>query len=301
MTSRPRKSPDEIKNLLKGPVTSIPTPFLSNGDIDWNGVGNIIEIGIGSGSGVILLTAGDSQYFCLSEDEIAQLTQFTIERTAGRALTIAATGAWPTRQAEAFAHRCVEWGADALMSVTTFHGSDPEGVAAHNAAIGKIIPVMLVGYPSHRALDMLIDEPNICCFKEDGDTAYAVETLQKYGHHWKIMTGGTLWRHLLEWPFGCTTFMDWSTSFAPHIGSEFYQALCRNDIAEARRITVEIERPLWDLKPNFRGGWQTMWRAILELYGVSARYLRSPQLSATKEDVEFLRASLDQIGLLPNS
>ena len=83
MTARTRKSPDEIRNLLKGPVTSIPTPFLSNGDIDWDGVDNIIEIGIGGGSGVILLTAGDSQYFCLSEDEIAQLTQFTIERTAG--------------------------------------------------------------------------------------------------------------------------------------------------------------------------------------------------------------------------
>ena len=43
-----------------------------------------------------------------------------------------------------------------------------------------------------------------------------------------------------------------------------------------------------------------MWRAILELYGVSARYLRSPQLSATEEDMEVLRASLDQIGLLPH-
>jgi dihydrodipicolinate synthase/N-acetylneuraminate lyase len=301
MNGQARKSPDEIRTLLEGPVTSIPTSFLANGDIDWDGVANIIEVGLKGGSSVILLTAGDSQFFCLSEDEIAELTRFTIDRTAGRALTVAATGIWSTKQAEAFAHRCVEWGVDVLMSVTTFHAQNPEGVAIHNAAISKIIPVMLVGYPSHQALDMLIDEPGICCFKEDGPEAYAAETLQKYGHRWKIMTGGTLWRHLLENPFGCTAFMDWSMTFAPHIGAGFWQALCQNDMAEARRITVEVERPLWDLWADFRGGWQTMWRAALELSGVASRYLRSPQLSATDEDLERIQPILKQLGLLSHS
>ena len=131
MNGRERKSPDDIRRLLEGPVASIPTPFKEKGDIDWDGVANIIEVAIGGGSGVILLTAGDSQLFFLTEAEIAQLTRFTIDRTAGRALTVAATGLWSTRQAEAFARQSVEWGADLLMSTTEILGADPAGLAAH--------------------------------------------------------------------------------------------------------------------------------------------------------------------------
>ncbi len=303
MNGRERKSPDDIRRLLEGPVSSIPTPFKENGDIDWGGVGNIIEVAIGGGSGVILLTAGDSQLFFLTEAEIAQLTRFTIDRTAGRALTVAATGLWSTRQAEAFARQCVEWGADLLMSTTEILGADPAGLAAHYAALSRIIPVMLVGFPAHQVLDMLDDKPGICCLKEDGPEAYAVQTLQKYSPRLKVMTGGWLWRHLLEWPFGCTAFMDWSTSFAPHVGASYWKALRRGDTAEAARVTVAVEKPMKDLTaaPGLEKGWQTVWRAALELNGVASRYLRPPQLSVTDEDLERIRSTMEQVGLLSSS
>ena len=52
------KTPEEIKPLLEGPVNSIPTPFLLSGEIDREGVANIIETGISGGSQVSLLTYG---------------------------------------------------------------------------------------------------------------------------------------------------------------------------------------------------------------------------------------------------
>ena len=297
---RERKPPDDIRSLLEGPVASIPAPFKADGDIDLDGVANIIEVAIDGGSRVILLTAGDSQLLFQTEDEIAQLTRFTIDRTAGRALTVAATAFWSTRQAEAFARQCVKWGADMLMATTEILGADPAGLAAHYAALARIMPVMLVGYPSHDVLDMLDDEPGICCLKEDGEEAYAVQTLQKYSHRLKIMTGGWLWRHLLEWPFGCTAFMDWSTSFAPHVGAGYWQALRRGDVTEAARVTVEVEKPMRDLGDALasKGGWQTVWRAALELNGIAPRYLRPPQSSASDEDIERIGSIMDQVGLL---
>ena len=299
MPSNARKSPDEIRTLLEGPVCSIPTPFAADGEVDWDGVANIVEVAIAGGSGVILLTAGDSQFFCLSEDETARLTRFTIERTAGRALTVAATGVWSTAQSQAFAERCVEWGADLLMPITTFHAFDPDGIVAHQTALSRIIPVMLVGAPSHPALDLMLDAPGICCFKEDGAEEFAFETFQKYGHHWKFMTGGGLRRHLVQWPVGYRAFMDWSSSFAPHIGAGFWQALCAGNAEEARRVTVEVERPLMELSaaPGFVGGWQAMWRAMLELTGVASRYMRSPQLCATDESLDRIRPLLKEVGL----
>ena len=43
MTMKPPKSPDEVRALLEGPVCSIPTPFKADGELDWDGVANIIE------------------------------------------------------------------------------------------------------------------------------------------------------------------------------------------------------------------------------------------------------------------
>ena len=62
----PVKTPDEIKAQLAGPVNSIPTTFLPDGHLDWEGIGNTIDTGISGGSAVSLLTYGDSQYDFLS-------------------------------------------------------------------------------------------------------------------------------------------------------------------------------------------------------------------------------------------
>ena len=111
----PAKNPEEIKAQLEGPVNSIPTPFLSGGELDWEGIANIIETGISGGSQVSLLTYGDSQFDFLSDDEVTQLTRFLVDRVDGRALTVAATRRWPDAKAVQFAEYCRAAGADLLM------------------------------------------------------------------------------------------------------------------------------------------------------------------------------------------
>ena len=94
--------------------------------------------------------------------------------------------------------------------------------------------------------------------------------------------------------------MDWSTSFAPHVGASYWKALRRGDTAEAARVTVAVEKPMKDLTadPGLEKGWQTVWRGALELNGVASRYLRPPQLSVTDEDLERIRSTMEQVGVL---
>ena len=89
------KVPEEIKTQLEGPVNSIPTTFLPDCQLDWEGISRMIEVGIAGGSNVSLLTYGDSQFDFLADDEVGQLTRFLIDRVDGRALTVAATRRWP--------------------------------------------------------------------------------------------------------------------------------------------------------------------------------------------------------------
>ncbi|MCY4111592.1 MAG: dihydrodipicolinate synthase family protein, partial [Chloroflexi bacterium] len=216
-----RMTPDEIKTQLEGPVMSIPTSFLADGPIDYDGVANIIETGIAGGTQVALLTIGDSQFAYMREQEVAEITRFVVERTAGRAMVVAATGLWATTQSVEFAHYARDVGADVLMAAPSGQLGDPVGMAAHYKAVAAVMPVMVVGFPPHEMLHRLVDEPNICCMKEDGTDAYAVQTIEEFDGHWKFMSGGKLGRHMLQWTYGCRSFMDWSTCFAPHVGRRF--------------------------------------------------------------------------------
>ena len=75
MAKPDRMTPDEIKTKLEGPVMSIPTSFLADGAIDYDGVANVIETGIDGGTQVALLTVGDSQFAFMREQEVADITQ----------------------------------------------------------------------------------------------------------------------------------------------------------------------------------------------------------------------------------
>ncbi|MHB9134353.1 MAG: dihydrodipicolinate synthase family protein [Armatimonadota bacterium] len=292
-------TPEEIRTRLQGPVASIPTPFDADGEIDRDGVANIIDTAIAGGSGVILLTVGDSQYYFLTDAEIAALTRFTVEHTAGRALLVAATGDWATRQAVPFAEYCRELGADVLMSLPPAQMTSGSGLVDHYRALAAVMPVMIVGAPDLSVVERLTDEPAICCFKEDGTEAYALTLLQKYGRQWKIMTGGGLYRHLFQWPFGAQAFMDWTTSCVPQIGFRYWQALQHRNLAEAARITREIEAPLFELTTTLGVDWQALWRAMLELNGVAKRYLRSPMVTMDEETLEKAHPLLRQFGVCP--
>jgi len=291
-------SPDEIKSRLTGPVNSIPTPFLADGRIDLEGFRNIIEVGIIGGSGVSLLTYGDSQFDHLSDDEVAELTRTLVDQAAGRALAVAATRRWNNKKAVEFAHFAKEVGADVLMVLPSDHAL-PQGRITHYREIADVMPLMLVGWPAHEILDGLVDHPNICSFKEDGAVDYAPDTMQKYSQYWKFMTGGGLWRNYTQWPWNPAYFSFFS-SFAPHVAADYWSAYQRKDAEKAGTIIREIEKPFGNLANSVGGKFQALWRAAFELNGISARYLRAPMVSATDEEMDKLSEPIESLGLITN-
>ena len=291
-----RKSPEEIRAALTGPVNSIPTPFLADGKLDMAGFRNIIEVGLAGGSEVSLLTYGDSQFDFLSDEEVEELTRCLVQTTAGRALTVAATRRWSDERAVSFAQFCREMGVDVLMVLPPEHAR-PDGRIRHYRAVAGVMPVMLVGYPAFDILDAVVDQPNICCFKEDGPLDYAPDAMQRYGDRWKFMTGGGLWRNYTQWPWAPAFFCFFS-SFAPHIAQRYWQACQNADVETAGEIIRTVEKPFTALASGFSGSFQALWRTALELNGVASRYLRAPAVSPTSDEVEAARPEIEKLGLI---
>ena len=58
---------DTVRAALTGPIASVRTPFDREGDIDFSALRRIIDFDIEAGSKAVVLTAGDSHYFALSD------------------------------------------------------------------------------------------------------------------------------------------------------------------------------------------------------------------------------------------
>ena len=300
-TTTPETRIQELRARVRGPVNSIYTTFTRSGDLDWEGIRTMIEAGIAGGSGVTLLTFGDSQLDFLSDQEVAELTRVVVEQSAGRSLTVAATKRWSQRQTLAFAEYCREIGIDILMMLPSDHAFSSEGKIAWYRAAAQIIPVMLVGFPTFDILDGVRDEPRICSFKEDGTLDYSLGMMIRYPGQWAYMTGGMYRRHLAQWPYGCEAFFSWASSFAPSVAQAYWSAVQANDLAAAARIVTDIEAPYFTLIERFPERFQDVQRGALELNGIARRYLREPRRSLTDAEMDELAAALRPIGLLPNA
>ena len=291
----------EIRSLLVGPVCSLPTTFAADGSIDVAGVRRIIDAGIEAGSTVSLLTAGDTQLVYLSDDEQAELARLLVEQVAGRALTVAATRHTSTRQAVRFAHQCRELGVDMLMPTAWFYGADApdvDGLTRFYQRVAEVLPVMIVGFPPHAVLDALVDVPNVIAFKEDGSEGYAIRAVERYGERFAMNTGGTLWRHLTQWPYGCRTYFDCYTTFAPHVSRAYAAAVRADDIAAGRAVVERYDLPFFALNDSWPGGIQAVWRGALALRGLATHHLPEPARSLSDDELTRLRDVLTAMDLL---
>ncbi len=291
---------DEIRARIKGPVSSFPTPFTRDGDIDARAVHRIVEASIAGGSDIILLTYGDSLFTILTDDDVARLTRLVVEATAGRALVVAADRMWWTGKALEFGAFCRDLGVDILMlRPPDWAGSPtPESLAEHYAAVSRVVPVMPVGMPPFRTLEILAEtDARIVAFKEDMSMDYAFRVVGLYGDRWPMIAGGGKARHLMLWAAGVKASFSIYVRMAPGVTRAYWKALEAGDLAEARRIADRYEAPLFNW-PDFPGGLDSLIHAALEIFGLSERWRRPPYVSAADADLEKLRGFFRGVGLI---
>ncbi|MCZ7647415.1 MAG: dihydrodipicolinate synthase family protein [Planctomycetota bacterium] len=298
-----------IRAALSGPIASVRTPFNRNGSIDYAGVGRMLEFTFRAGGKVCLLTAGDSHFTCMSDEEIARLNRYCIERTRGWALTVACDWEFATPQALAFARRCASWGADLLMARPPDWAASAsvEGLVAHYAALGKIMPLMLVtnifhGRPerfSFATIEALLRRvPRMLAVKDDLGGDFARKLCLASHARWAVFSGGGLRNHLNLHPYGCDGFMDRHMNFAPQVSFQYWDAARRGDLPAARKVIREIELPLEEFMGGFPGGRDAAIHGLLEIYGIAGRWRRKPYHSLSGPELAKLKSFVKGMGLL---
>ncbi len=271
------KSQEEIRQALTCPVASVPTLFLRDGSIDFDGLRNFVDFTITGGAKTILLTYGDSLYSLLSEQEIAEYTRVTVEHTAGRALVVAADGIWATPQEVEFARYVRQVGADVLMVLPPdWAGSCTlETLVEHYAAVAEQIPVMVVtNLFARRPMDFGLqvlerlrdDVQGIVAVKDDVTGVFARKMCLLVHEHWAVIAGGQKQNHLNMAPYGCDGYMSTFIKFKPSIAQAYWSAFQSGDGERVREIIKTYDMPYFDFVMQLTGGFDAGIHGALEVY-----------------------------------
>jgi len=298
-----------MRARLSGPMPSLKTPFNRDGSVDYNGLRNLIDCNLAAGAKALMLTAGDSHYVALSEQEIAEVTRVTIAHNAGRALVIAADRYYNTTQAVGFAGFARDAGADVLMVMPPDWGGSctPATLAEHYRAVAAVMPVMLVsnvfiargpkfGLDTLRLVLEATDR--VVAIKDDMCGEFARKMSLLVHDRWAVISGGQKQNHLNNHPYGCDGYLSTLITFKPEIAHAYWQAVSANNLPEARRIIRDFDYPFFELVMGLPGGFNAGIQAMLELKGIAQRWRRKPYHSLSDQELEAFAAGLRKIGIL---
>ncbi len=292
------KNASEIRDALCGPVPSISTPFLSNGDIDYKSLAKMIDLYVQSRMKTILLTPGDSHYIMLSDREISELTEYVVKETAGRSMVIAADRHYGTPQAVEFAKYVRELGADLYMPYPPeWAGSmTPETCSDHYAAIGEYMPIMMLFCPfkdeanAWKLFDLTFEKTDaLVALKDDICGPISRKMCLRYNDRVAVISGGQKQNHLNSLHYGCDGYLSTFARFAPEVAWKYWNAIEQNDIPAAVEVINKYDMPFFEMILGMKGSFDTGIHAALEVFGLAGRWRRKPYYSAGETELEQTR------------
>ncbi len=295
-------TPDEFKKRLVGPILVIPTPFKADLSIDHAAVRRMIEGALKHESKVVALTAGDSKYDVLSEEEIRALTRTIVEATGCRGLTIGAAGRWKLKEGEtveqvvndviSYAEFAESVGVSGLQVLLPGELSEDDYVRHYGEIARRTrLPIVLHGNFSESLLKRLTAFPTIAALKEDISLQYLIDRLIVFGDRLVIFPGGAESRYLVAYPYGCQAYYTVMYQYAPALGQEFWRMVRQGKLREAGDFVRKYEHPLMS---RFTHG---LWHAALEYFGVAPRFLRPPYETMKESELDEVKRLFDAMGL----
>lgn len=141
-----------MNTQFKGIWPVVPTPFLNDGSVDYEGMRRVLDFTIDCGVDGICILANFSEQFLISDGEREKLMRLCLEHVAGRKPVIVTISHYATQIVVERAQMAKDLGADIVMMMPPYHGALLKGSAQDTyeqfAAVGKVgIPIMVQDAP----------------------------------------------------------------------------------------------------------------------------------------------------------
>ncbi len=286
-------------------LTAMITPFDRDGGLDLDAAQRLAGHLVDAGNDGLVISGTTGESPTTTDEEKDALLRAVLEAVGGRARVVAGVGSSDTHHTIELTRAAEKAGAHGVLVVTPYYNKPPQsGLLAHFTAVADStgLPVILYDIPGRTGVPI------------------ATETLVQLADHDRIVAVKDAKNDLYEgsWVMARTDLafysgadelnLAWLThggsgvvSVVGHVASERYAEMVTATDAGDLRTALGIHRRLL---PAVRGimtrtQGAIMAKAALQLTGVLAhRAVRLPLVEATAEQVEVLRADLEQADLL---
>lgn len=136
-----------LKKILKGTGVALITPFKKNFDIDYDALEKVIDYVIGNGVNYLVTLGSTGEASTISNDEKADIINFTFEKTAGRVPIVVGIGGNNTaslvRSLELFP---LDKAAAVLTASPHYNKPSQEGIFQHYKVFSEASPKPVILY-----------------------------------------------------------------------------------------------------------------------------------------------------------
>jgi 4-hydroxy-tetrahydrodipicolinate synthase len=236
--------------MFKGSIVAIVTPFTKNGDIDEEGLRELVEFQIENGTDGIVPCGTTGEASTLDYEEHDRVIEIVVQQAGKRVPVIAGTGSNSTKEAIEITEHAKGVGADGALLVTPYYNKPTqEGLYRHYKTIAESValPQVLYNVPGRTSVNMLPETvarlaeiPNIVGIKEaSGSLQQASEVLSLCGDKIEVLSGDDF----ITFPMmacGASGVISVTANIMPREIAAMIDAFNAGDMEEARRLHLML-------------------------------------------------------------
>ncbi len=292
--------------IFKGAGVAIATPFLDNGEVNYDEFERLIEFQIQNGTDAIIVCGTTGEAATMTEAEHMEVVKFCIEKVKKRIPVIAGTGSNCTKTAVELSKLAEEYGADGVLLVTPYYNkATQEGLYAHFSAVADAIniPIILYNVPSRTgcniqpetAVRLCREKKNIVGIKDATGNIAQTSRMMQLADGCIDLYSGNDDEIVPIMAVGGLGVISVLSNVAPKETHEICQKCLEGDFAGARELQFKA-LPL--VKALFSEVNPIPVKSALEMIGFKAGPLRLPLTKMETAHEEVLREEMKKFGLI---
>jgi len=293
-----------MRTTFTGVGTALITPFTKSGTLDAAAVKHLARRQIDAGVHFLVPCGTTGETPTLSSAERQRVVEICAEEAAGRALVLAGSGGYDTREVIRGVEEMQKAGAQGILSVTPYYNKPTaDGLYHHYKAIAEstTLPIIVYNVPSRTGCNVdpatlahLATVPNIVGVKEaSGNMTQMAEICQLVPSGFIVLSGDDAVTVPLM-AIGGRGIISVASNEAPAEMVQMVEAAERGDFASAR----EWHRRLWPLmQVNFVESSPGPVKFAMAAMGLCEESYRLPMVPPRPASQERIRAVLRAFGL----
>ncbi|MGE4232423.1 MAG: 4-hydroxy-tetrahydrodipicolinate synthase [Bacteriovoracia bacterium] len=291
-------------NSYKGVSTALVTPFLENGDIDYDSFDRTLDFQIKSGIHGLVPCGTTGEGPTLSESEKEKIVSLCVKKAQSRIPVIVGTGSNDTKKTIEASKKAQDLGANACLVVAPYYNKPTQdGLLAHFSKVAESIsiPMIIYNIPGRsivsvapETLGKLSQHSNIIGLKDSSaDMNYLTKVRREIKKDFVYLCGEdpTYWPFLANGGNGTISVI---SNAIPRAVISILNSLKNSDM----KTGLGLHEALSPISNGiFIETSPAPIKQVLEWMGLCKRYVRLPLVELRRENLEKLKAIWNQLSV----